>query len=138
MKTHFHHFYSQTKFGGGKKKRRVVNGVCRKNISRYERYHDGLWVFLFKRCDMLLLCYLFYDVFLLQDFSLTPSSGCTHLLFCLPLQHTLQRHSLCSTFCTYPPWHFWVPSRSASGYFTTRHFCDQHFLKLSFLLLSRS
>jgi len=47
---------------------------------------------------MLLLCYLLCDVFLLQDFSLTPSSGCMHSLFFLPLQHTLQRHSLHLTF----------------------------------------
>lgn len=82
-------FKFKQSWGGG-----VVNGVCRKNMSRYERDHDGLWVFLFKKCEMLLLCYLFYDVFLLWDFSLTPSSGCTDPLFFLPLQHTLQTHSL--------------------------------------------
>lgn len=122
------------------KKKRVVNGVCGKNMLRYERYHDGLWVFLFKRCATY---YLFYDVFLLQVFSPTPSSGCRHPLFCLPLQHTLQRHSLHLAFGI---------KLTAIAFLSTivvmlvillvtfavRNFCSQHFFKFSFLLLSRS
>lgn len=66
--------------------KRVVNGVCRKKCIKVWQYHDGLWVFLFKSCYMIFICCLFYDVPLLQDFSSTPSGGCTHPLLFVPLQ----------------------------------------------------
>lgn len=64
-----------------------------------------MWVLLFKSCYMIFLCCLFYDVRLLQDFSSTPSCGCTHPLLFVPLQphpRLLRNLSLFHSDATFP------------------------------------
>lgn len=105
-------------------------------MSSYERDHDGLWFSLFKRCDMLLLRFLFYNVFYFQGFNLTPSSGCTHVLPFPPFQRAPQAQLALGipykAHCGGTAEGHHGCAVSAAGYFTGIDSHDSHSFKFLF------